>query len=249
MTGRPERSAERVSRNSCLQPLLRLAAAEQCRIDADEAPRSDVPTPSARPEMTPPAVDAFVRRRAAEADRERRFADVVIAGYRQPRHGQTVLLLTSRRRYRPRRRPRRRIHRRYGRSSSGGWWPHLLHEHVPVVDEVGALPAHMRVRHLHDADGGLRPRKRRFTVMAWPGRRSEIAHLLAHAGQRLEAEAHGDQLQDRGRVVGGAVDVAALGERRDDQRGDARCRSPAVAPARARSAAARDPRSRRSRRR
>src|SRR5262245_54296780 len=60
-------------------------------------------------------------------------------------------------------------------------------------------------------------------------RGGQVAHPSAHAGQRLEIEPTGDELQDRGRVVAGVVDEAAPGEGRDDDGGDAGGRSPAVA--------------------
>src|SRR5262249_61046729 len=72
-------------------------------------------------------------------------------------------------------------------------------------------------------------------------RGGQVAHPSPHAGQRLEIEPTGDELQDRGRVVASVVDEAAPGEGRDDDGGDAGCRPPAVAGgrggARARSAA------------
>src|SRR6185436_19819461 len=61
---------------------------------------------------------------------------------------------------------------------------------------------------------------------------AQVADVGAHSGQRLEAEAARDELEDRGRVVEGLVDVPLARERRDDDRGDARARPPAVAPAR-----------------
>src|SRR5882762_6664376 len=61
----------------------------------------------------------------------------------------------------------------------------------------------------------------------------EIAGVLAHAGERRQAEALRDQLEDRGRVVRGVVDVAALCEGRNDDGRHARRRTPAVSPARA----------------
>jgi hypothetical protein len=63
-------------------------------------------------------------------------------------------------------------------------------------------------------------------------RRGQIADLFAHALERRQLEAAGDQFEDRGRVVGGLVDKAAPGEGRGDDRGDPRSRTKAVAPPR-----------------
>src|SRR5215470_12354693 len=60
-------------------------------------------------------------------------------------------------------------------------------------------------------------------------RRGEIAHLRAHAGQRLELESTRDELGDRCRIVGRVIDVAAVRIGRNDDRGDARSGSPAIA--------------------
>src|SRR5512147_2032945 len=65
-------------------------------------------------------------------------------------------------------------------------------------------------------------------------RGGEVAGPRARAGERLEAEALRDELDDRRRIVARVVDVAALRERRDDDRRDASARTPAVAQARAR---------------
>src|SRR6266508_2031942 len=62
----------------------------------------------------------------------------------------------------------------------------------------------------------------------------EVAHVGTHSRERLELESSGDELDDRRRVVGRLVHIAALGEGRNDDRGNARARSPAVAPARSR---------------
>src|SRR4051812_18691673 len=61
---------------------------------------------------------------------------------------------------------------------------------------------------------------------------AQVADVRAHAGQRLEAEAARDELEDRCRVVGRVVDVAALDSRADDQRRNARPGAELVAPAR-----------------
>src|SRR5262245_56339492 len=61
---------------------------------------------------------------------------------------------------------------------------------------------------------------------------AQVADVGAHSGQRLEAEAARDELEDRGRVVDRLVDMTFARERRDHHRRDARARPPAVAPAR-----------------
>ena len=136
--------------------LLRFAAAEQRRVDADEAPGADVATPAARAVVALPAGHAFGIDGLVEADGQRRLADIVVAGDRHPRGGQAILL-------------------RPGESDVilvagavegdiaavddeiGRLAPHLVDENVPVVDEVSALAADVRVGDLDDADRGLRP--------------------------------------------------------------------------------------------
>src|SRR6185437_8150028 len=59
--------------------------------------------------------------------------------------------------------------------------------------------------------------------------RGEIAHWRARAGQRLQTEAARDEFDDRRRVVLRVVDVTAPGERRTDQRRNARAGSPTIA--------------------
>src|SRR5438067_2701098 len=56
----------------------------------------------------------------------------------------------------------------------------------------------------------------------------QIACIRAYAGQWLEREAARDELDDRRRIVGRVIDVAALRERRDDDRRNARSRSPTI---------------------
>src|SRR5215510_11193760 len=135
-----------------LRLLLRFAASQQCRIDADQAPGADVVAPSRRPKVAPPSLDAFGIDALLQPDRQRRFANVVVAGNSEPWRGQTILLGS-----------------REGKVVFVGgsverniaavydqvrWCAlHLLHKDLPIVDEVGALATDVRVRHLHDADG------------------------------------------------------------------------------------------------
>src|SRR4051812_16495247 len=51
---------------------------------------------------------------------------------------------------------------------------------------------------------------------------AHVAHVGPHARQRFESKAPGNQLEDGGRVVGRVIDVAALGQRRDDEGRNAR---------------------------
>src|SRR6266853_2765581 len=51
---------------------------------------------------------------------------------------------------------------------------------------------------------------------------AEVAHVGTHSRARLELESPGDELDDGCRVVGRLVHVAAPGEGRNDDRGNAR---------------------------
>ena len=58
-------------------------------------------------------------------------------------------------------------------------------------------------------------------------RGGQVAGARAHARQRLQPKTQRDEIDDRRRIVGRVVDVAALGKRRDDDR---RMRSSSRAP-------------------
>jgi hypothetical protein len=128
-----------------------MPTAEERRINADQAPRAHVTAPSAWPKVAPPALHAFRVDGLLQPDGKRRLADVVIARDGHPRHRQTVFL-----------RPREgkivlvigAVERHVAAMDDEIWRvrAHVVHEHVPVVDEIGALSAYVRVRYLHDAD-------------------------------------------------------------------------------------------------
>src|SRR5207237_10744397 len=77
--------------------------------------------------------------------------------------------------------------------------------------------------------GSIRSPRLDAELIAEIERGGQVACTRTHAGQRLEIETAGNELEDRGCIVGRVIDVAALRERRDDDRRDARSRSPAVA--------------------
>src|SRR5438309_46319 len=68
-----------------------------------------------------------------------------------------------------------------------------------------------------------------LTLTAEVERGGQVACARTHAGQCLEIEAACDELQDRGRIVGRVIDVAAPRERRNDDRRDTRARTPFIA--------------------
>src|SRR6266481_5966973 len=80
------------------------------------------------------------------------------------------------------------------------------------------------------ATGGPRAGERvpRSRLRAERERGRQVSHAGAYTRQRLEAEPARDQLQDRRRIVERMVDIAALAEGRDDDRGNARAGSPAI---------------------
>ena len=199
---------ERALQKQGLLVLFRLAASEQRRIDADQPPGADVATPAAGAVVTLPAGHAFGIDGLLQPDGERRLADVVVAGYGHPRRAQPILLqpgegdivLVAG----PVEGDIAAVHDEIGRLAL-----HLIDEHVPVVDEVGALAADVRVRHLHDADwSGSCIRRCSADSDRRPSwkvqRRGQIAHLLSRTWKRFESEARRDQLEDRGGIVGRA---------------------------------------------
>src|SRR5882672_10387624 len=60
----------------------------------------------------------------------------------------------------------------------------------------------------------------------------QVSHAGPRSGKGFEMETTSQQFDDRRRIVLRAVDVALLRIRRDDERGNARPRSPAIAPGR-----------------
>src|SRR5262249_48380819 len=106
------------------------------------------------------------------------------------------------------------------------------------MEKAGVIahpPRTLHGRRIAIAGGGT---EHGLAVLASPGRASEIegsgqvAHVAPDARQRFEIEPPRDQLQDRGRVVARVIDEAALRERRDDDRWNARPGSPAIPPGR-----------------
>src|SRR5262245_31881382 len=65
---------------------------------------------------------------------------------------------------------------------------HLAHEHIPIVDEVGAFATDMRVRHLDNADGshGMPPSRVRICRPFYrePGRRRPLTVLCKTPARR-----------------------------------------------------------------
>jgi hypothetical protein len=89
-----------------------------------------------------------------------------------------------------------------------------------LIDAITARPATRSTRRKIERIGEIA--ERRAAIRSQCG----VAH--SQARQVWKVEPVGDEAQDRGRVVERVVDVAPLGKRRDDDRGDPRARAPAI---------------------
>ena len=113
--------------------------------------------------------------------------------------------------------------------------------HDPAIEFcLAAFATEVRVGHLHDADAIAHG-------VSSAAVRSPILSRTPGNGSRPKRTVINFKIE--GGVIGGAVDVSALGEWGDDQRRNARRWTPAIAPARTRRRRHGDPKSRRSHRR